>query len=87
VRRIVISVWSLVAVAVAFLCAAPAAFATTIAPAGGGTPVKASGVGHHSGLTSWEVLLVVAAGVVLVAAVGAVVFWLSRRSVSKLAVH
>ena len=65
----------------------PAAFATTVAPTGGATPVKASGVAYPTGLTSWDVLLVVTAAALLVAAVGAVAVRLSYRPVSKLAVR
>ena len=56
-RRLAISLSGLVALAVAFLTTAPAAFAMRLAPPdGGGAPVTASRVvHHHGGLGFWQV--------------------------------
>jgi amino acid transporter len=78
-RRFVISLSALGALAVAFLTASPAAFATRV-PVGGGAPSRVTAV-HHSGLGFWPgSLLVIAGVVVLIAAVVAAVLRMSRRS-------
>jgi hypothetical protein len=81
-RRIAISLSGLLALAVAFLTAAPAAFAMKVAPpAGGSRTFTASQVAHHAGLSFWAVSLIVLAGVVaLSVAIGAAVISSSRRS-------
>jgi hypothetical protein len=81
-RRIAVSLSGLLALAVAFLTAAPAAFAMKVAPpAGGSRPFAASQVAHHGGLSFWTVSLLVIAGLVaLSVAVGAAVIKSSRRS-------
>jgi hypothetical protein len=79
-RRITTTVSLLVAAVSTFLMTAPAAFAERLAPPpGGSTPVTAPIVTHHSGLYAWEIGLIVAAGVVLVAAVVALALRLVRR--------
>ncbi len=81
-RRIVISLSSMVAMAVALLTAAPAAFAMRLAPPSGGVvTVAASGVAHHGGLASWEISLIVVAGVFVAATLLATAVRSSRRSV------
>jgi hypothetical protein len=67
-RRIVVSLSSIVAVAVAYIIAVPAAFAMTLTPpSGGDISVTASNVAHHAGLASWEISLIVVGAVLLTA--------------------
>ncbi len=81
-RRIVLSLSSIVAVAVAYLTAAPAAFAMRVAPPSGGDPsVTASSVAHHAGLASWEISLIVVGAVLLAVTLLTTAIRLSRRSV------
>jgi hypothetical protein len=81
-RRIVLSLSSIVAVAVTFLTAAPSAFAMRITPTSGyGPSVTASSVAHHAGLASWEISLMVVAGVLLAVTLLTVAILRSRRSV------
>jgi hypothetical protein len=56
-----------------------------VTPPGGGSPVNAGPIGHHSaGLALWQVTLIAFAGVVLVAMVlmGALRIRFSRRTAS-----
>jgi hypothetical protein len=58
-RRIIMSLSSLFAVAVALVSAAPAAFAMRVGPTGGGSPVDVAPAVHHSnGLAMWQVALI-----------------------------
>jgi len=68
-RRIIMSLSSLFAVAVALVSAAPAAFAMRVGPTGGGSPVDVAPAVHHSnGLATWQVALIAMAIVVIAAA-------------------
>jgi hypothetical protein len=86
-RRIVLSLSSILAMAVAYLTAAPAAFAMRLTPpSGGATSVTASNVAHHAGLAWWEISLIVVAAVLLAITVLATAIRSSRRSVPTAAV-
>jgi hypothetical protein len=84
-RRIILSLSSLFAVAAALVSAAPAAFAMRTAPLGGGSPVEIAPAVHHSGgLAPWQIALIVIASVIIVAAAFLLtrVVRTSRRSAS-----
>jgi hypothetical protein len=80
-RRIVLSISGLVATITVFLAAAPTAFAMRVAPASGNdvSPAVAPAT-HHAALNSWELGLIVAAGVVLVVAAAIAICRAARRS-------
>ena len=82
-RRILISLSTMVAAAVAMALSTPAAFAIRAIPPSGGTvsPTRAALLVHsHSGLASWELALIaIGAALFLVAATSVVV--VSRRRV------
>jgi hypothetical protein len=68
-RRIIVSLSSLFALAATLVTAAPGAFATRVTPMGGGSPVDAAPAVHHSGgLAPWQIVLIAIASVVIVAA-------------------
>jgi hypothetical protein len=68
-RRIILSLSSLLAVAAAIVSAAPAAFAMRVTPPGGASPVDVAPAVHHSaGLAPWQIALIVIASVVILAA-------------------
>ena len=66
-RRILVSLSTLVAAVVAMATSAPAAFAMRVTPTGdaSGTPARLAG---HSGLATWEIVLIAAAAGLLIAA-------------------
>ena len=75
-RRIVVFLWSLFAVAAALVSTGSAAFAMRVAPPAGGSPVNVAPVVHHSaGPEAWQVALIAVAAVVVLigAALGAAV--------------
>jgi hypothetical protein len=80
-RRILISLSSLFAVAAAFLSSGSAAFAMRVDPLGGSSVNVAPAVHHPTGLALWQVGLIVVAGVVVLAAAALGARWitLSRR--------
>jgi hypothetical protein len=82
-RRVLISLSSLIAVTAAFLSTSTAAFAMRVSPPPqDGSAVNVTSVVHHSaGLDPWQVALIsVVSLIVLVAATMAVRFaWASRR--------
>jgi hypothetical protein len=68
-RRIILTLSSLFALAAALVGAAPAAFAMKTTPLGGGSPVDIAPAVHHSaGLAPWQIALVVVASMIIVAA-------------------
>jgi hypothetical protein len=81
-RRIVVSLSSIVALAVAYLTAVPAAFAMTLTPpSGGDASLTASNVAHHAGLASWEISLIVTGAVLLTTTLLTTAIRAYRRSV------
>jgi membrane protein implicated in regulation of membrane protease activity len=80
-RRILISLSSLVAVTAAFLSTGTAAFAMRVSPPSqDGSAVRAASVVHHSaGLDPWQIALITVAGLIVLAAV-AVAARFSRTS-------
>ena len=70
-RRFVVLVSSLFAIAAALVSGGSSAFAMRVAPPAGGSPVNVVPVVHHSaGLEAWQVALITVAGVaVLILAV------------------
>ncbi len=79
-RRISTIVSVLFAVVSTFLFSAQAAFAELVAPpAGGDAQATAAPIAHHSGLYPWQIGVIIAAGVVVLAVVVAIVFRLTRR--------
>ena len=84
-RRIILSLFSLFALAAALVSAAPAAFAMKIGPPAGGSPVDVAPAVHHSaGLAPWQFALIAIASLVIVAAavLGARLVRTSRRPAS-----
>ncbi len=68
-RRILISVSSLIAATAAFLTSSTAAFAMRVSPPDGGSRVNAASVVHHStGLEPWQVALIGVAGLIMLGA-------------------
>ncbi|MCL2395958.1 MAG: hypothetical protein FWC87_14895 [Acidimicrobiaceae bacterium] len=86
-RRIGIPLSSLVVVFSVLMTAEPSAFAMYVGPGSPGGPPVAVPVAAPSGLSAWEVALIVVAGVVVVGlAVGAVLIRASRRGAPTTAV-
>ena len=75
-RRLIVSLSTLVAAVVTMATAAPAAFAMRIDPAGGSSSTLQS---TGSGLATWEIALITLAATVAVVAVSGFVFGLRRR--------
>ena len=66
-RRIIVSLSSLFALAAALVSTAPAAFAMRVAPVGGGSPDGVAPAVHHAaGLAPWQVILIAIASVIIV---------------------
>jgi hypothetical protein len=64
-----------------FLFSAQAAFAQLVAPpSGAASPTPAAPIAHHPGLYPWQIGMIIAAGVVLLAVVVAIVLRLTRRA-------
>jgi hypothetical protein len=81
VRRISTIVSVLFAAVSTFLFSAQAAFAQIVAPpAGAAGPATAAPITHHSGLYPWQIGVIIAAGVVVLAVVAAIVFRLTHRA-------
>lgn len=78
-RRLVTTASGFIALAAAFLVAAPAAFAVRLTPPGDTTSAPATGAAHHVGLYAWQTTLIVAAGVLLLAVSAAIGVRRSRR--------
>lgn len=79
-RRLATAVSVLLAAVSTCLLAAPAAFADRVAPPSGGTaPATALPIAHHSGLYPWEIGLIIAAGVVVLAVATAITVRVLRR--------
>ena len=74
-RRLIVSMSTLVAAVVTMATAAPAAFATRLDPAGGSSATLQS---THSGLPGWEIALIVVAATIAFVVVSAFVFGLRR---------
>lgn len=73
-RRIVLGISSLIALFASILATGSAAFAVRVGPNGAGTSANFSPVVHHaSGLTAWQIAVIVIASLVVVgvATVGA----------------
>ncbi len=67
-RRIVVLLSSLLAATAALVGTASAAFAVSVAPASGGSPVLVAPTVHHSGgLEPWQVALIAFAAVLVLA--------------------
>ena len=75
-RRLIVSLSTLVAAVVTMATAAPAAFAMRVDPAGGTSGTVQSST---SGLATWEIAVITLAATVAVVAVSAFVFGLRRR--------
>ncbi len=85
-RRIFAFLSSLVAVTVTLVSTCSAAFAVRVTPPSGGSPVDVAPVAHHSaGLDLWQVALIAAAGVIVlaIAALGTRLMVVSRRPASR----
>ncbi len=84
-RRIILSLLSLLALAAALVSAAPAAFAMRATPPGGASAVYVAPAVHHAaGLAPWQIALIAIASLVIVAAavLGARLVRTSRRPAS-----
>lgn len=75
-RRLIVSLSTLVATVVTMATAAPAAFAMRVDPAGGSSATVQS---THSGLATWEIALITVAATMAVVVVTAFVSGLRRR--------
>jgi len=75
-RRLIVSMSTLVAAVVAMATAAPAAFAMRVDPAGGASATVQS---THSGIAGWEIALITVLATVAVLATTAFVLGLRRR--------
>jgi hypothetical protein len=65
-RRIIVSLSGLIAIAAALVSWAPSAFAMRVGPSMGGSPVDVAPAVHHSaGLAPWQIALIAVAGVII----------------------
>jgi hypothetical protein len=79
--RIATAISGFVALIATFIVAAPASFAARLPlPSDDGdTSPAATGLTHHVGMTSLDIVLIVGVAVLVLAAIGAVVVQLRRR--------